>query len=427
MKIALASWNRKRFGGAETYLETVIPGLVRAGHELAHLCEVALPAERAAIGLPLGAPVWCGDDLGIDEILVRLAAWQPTVIFDHGLRSPALEDALLRLAPTVFYAHDYYGACISGAKSFAFPHTRPCGCAFSWRCLARFYPRRCGGLNPVTMARLYRHEMRRLARLRRYDAIVVGSEHMRRELLRQGLEPKRVRMIVPPMVDQPDQRAARGAATSTRNEWRLLFAGRMVHLKGGELLLQALPLAAAALQRPLRLVMAGDGPARTRWEMIAQRMTTGRRDLAVEFPGWLEAAASAEVVARSDLLVMPSLWPEPFGRAGLEAGFAGVPSVAFAVGGIPEWLIDGQNGHLAPGDPPTVSGLAAAIVRSLADPAHQAELSRGARAATGRFSLVPHVDQLIEVFEEARARRCGDERRMRERSPVRAAAGGIAE
>jgi glycosyltransferase involved in cell wall biosynthesis len=424
MKIALASWNRKKFGGAETYLDTVIPGLARAGHELAHLCEVALPADRAPIGLPPGAPVWSGEDLGIDESLARLAAWRPTVIFDHGLRSPALEDALRRLAPTVFYAHDYYGACISGAKSFAFPHTRPCGCDFSWRCLARFYPRRCGGLNPVTMARLYRREMWRLDLLRGYDAIVVGSEHMRGELIRQGLEPKWVRLIVPPIVEQ---RARPPADPGASKEWRLLFAGRMVHLKGGELLLQALPLAAAILQRPLRLVMAGDGPARVRWERIARRMTIGRRDLAVEFPGWLEAAASAEVAARSDLLVMPSLWPEPFGLAGLEAGFAGVPTVAFAVGGIPEWLIDGQNGHLAAGDPPTVSGLAEAIVRSLADPAHHAELGRGARAATGRFSLVPHVDQLIEFFEEAHARRDDPAQRMRERSRVRAAVGGKAE
>ncbi|HXR25228.1 MAG TPA: hypothetical protein VN742_07690, partial [Candidatus Binataceae bacterium] len=69
-----------------------------------------------------------------------------------------------------------------------------------------------------------------------------------------------------------------------------------------------------------------------------------------------------------------------------------------------------------------------AIVRSLADPAHHAELGRGARAATGRFNLVRHVDQLIEVFEEARASRGGTAQGLREESPVRAAAaGGVSE
>lgn len=414
MKIALASWTRKKFGGAEAYLDTVIPGLTRAGHELAHLCEVALPAGRAAIGLPSGAPVWCGAEQGTDAILARLAAWQPAVIFAHGLSEPALEDALIRIAPTVFYAHDYYGACISGAKSFGAPRTRPCGCGFDWRCLARFYPRRCGGLNPITAWWLYRREVRRRDLLRRYDAIAVGSAHMRGELLRQGLDPAWVRMFVPPVVDQAGPFCEPAGAGGARAEWRLLFAGRMVELKGGAMLLRALPLAAAALPRPLRLVMAGDGPARTAWELAAHRLTMGRRDLTVEFPGWLEADAATALFAHTDVLVMPSLWPEPFGRAGLEAGFAGVPSVAFAVGGIPEWLIDGENGHLAPGDPPTAAGLAGALVRTLADPAHHTELRRGARAAAGRFSLGRHIDQLIELFAQARARRGGPCQRIGE-------------
>ena len=54
-----------------------------------------------------------------------------------------------------------------------------------------------------------------------------------------------------------------------------------------------------------------------------------------------------------DLLVVPSVWPEPFGLVGPEAAHHGVPSAAFAVGGIPEWLVDGVSGHLAAGDRPT--------------------------------------------------------------------------
>ena len=317
MRIALASWNRKKFGGAETYLDTVIPGLARAGHELAHLCEVALPADRGEIGLPADAPVWCRANQEANEILAQLAAWEPTVIFCHGLRDPALEEALLRIAPTVYYAHDYYGACISGAKSFAFPQVRPCGRSFSWRCLLRYYPRRCGGLNPATMWRLYRREMWHLDLLRRYDAIVVASEHMRRELVRQGLDPNWVRMVVPPSVNRSSlhgraQQRSSVLPTAARagHEWRLLFAGRMVELKGGDVLLRALPLVATALQRPLRLVMAGDGPAQARWQTSAQRLTTRHRGVAVEFPGWLEGAAYAEMIAQSHLIVMPSLCPK---------------------------------------------------------------------------------------------------------------------
>ena len=50
----------------------------------------------------------------------------------------------------------------------------------------------------------------------------------------------------------------------------------------------------------------------------------------------------------SRLLVVPSVWPEPFGSVGMAAARCGVPAAAFAVGGIPQWLHDGVNGHLAP-------------------------------------------------------------------------------
>jgi glycosyltransferase involved in cell wall biosynthesis len=414
MRIALASWNRKKFGGAETYLDSVIPGLAWAGHDLAHLSEVALPDDRAEIRLPTGAAAWCRASQESDEILAQLADWEPDVIFSQRLRDPTLEEALLRIAPTVYYAHDNYGACISGSKTFAFPRVRPCGRSFDWRCLARYYPRRCGGLNPATMWRLYRHEMWHLDLLRRYDAIAVGSEYMREVLLRQGLDPDSVRMFPQPIagevlgLDPQEQRTlTRTKDQRSGDEWRLLFAGRMVELKGGEILLLALPQVKAALQRPIRLVMAGDGPARSRWEMMGRRLTASVPDIAVEFPGWLQDAQYWEAVTRSDLIVMPSLCPETVGRAGLEAGVAGVPAVAFAVGGIPEWLVDGKNGHLAPGDPPTTRGLADAIVRSLADPDHRADLGRRAHEATLRFSLKEHVEHLIELFEEARTRRFG--------------------
>ena len=70
---------------------------------------------------------------------------------------------------------------------------------------------------------------------------------------------------------------------------------------------------------------------------------------------------------------------------------------AFAVGGIPDWLHEGENGALAPGDPPTSAGLADAVARCL-DPAMYPSLRRGAYAAAQRHSLDAHLDRLEEVF-----------------------------
>jgi glycosyltransferase involved in cell wall biosynthesis len=108
----------------------------------------------------------------------------------------------------------------------------------------------------------------------------------------------------------------------------------------------------------------------------------------------------------ADLLVVPSIWPEPFGQVGPEAGLHGVPVAAFAVGGTPSWLTDGVNGRLAPGDPPTAEGLAAAIVACLADSAAHLRLRDGAARLAGRFTWASHFAPLMDVL--ARFSRGGD-------------------
>jgi glycosyltransferase involved in cell wall biosynthesis len=101
-----------------------------------------------------------------------------------------------------------------------------------------------------------------------------------------------------------------------------------------------------------------------------------------------------------DLLVVPSIWPEPFGAVGPAALRRGVPAAAFAAGGIPEWLHDGVSGHLAPADPPTPAGLARAVVRCLEDPGHYTALTAGARQTGARFAIERHIPALLKLMSE---------------------------
>ena len=96
--------------------------------------------------------------------------------------------------------------------------------------------------------------------------------------------------------------------------------------------------------------LSGDGSRRSRLAARATALMGQQSKLRVEMTPWLSEAA-ADALDRADLLLVPSLWPEPFGMVGVEAARRGVPSVAFAVGGIPEWLIDGATGTLVPPRP----------------------------------------------------------------------------
>jgi glycosyltransferase involved in cell wall biosynthesis len=178
----------------------------------------------------------------------------------------------------------------------------------------------------------------------------------------------------------------------------------MTDLKGGTVMLDALPQIAQALGGPLKATFVGDGPARIAWQLRARHIQSRYQSLTIEFSGWLDGDLLVAATEVCDLLVMPSVWPEPFGRSGPEAGLRGIPAVAFAVGGIPEWLIDGVSGHLAPGDPPTVAGLANAIVKALKDPDHYEALRRGAREQAQSFSLGSHITSLLQILEASASR-----------------------
>ena len=250
MRIALLNWSNRRFGGTGTYLSAVLPYLQRAGHDVALWHEVDSPADYDLIPLPPAAPIWSVADLGVDAALAALQAWQPNLLYAHGLLDATVERRVLDIAPAVFFAHNYYGTCISGTKTFKQPVVTPCGRQFGWQCLAHYYPRRCGGWSPITMVREYRRQRVRLDLLRRYRAIVTHSVHMQNEYINHGLNAERVFNVRygpdPESIDNTAENRDPGD-----RPWALLFVGRMDALKGGRELLLALPEVARRLDREL--------------------------------------------------------------------------------------------------------------------------------------------------------------------------------
>ena len=158
-----------------------------------------------------------------------------------------------------------------------------------------------------------------------------------------------------------------------------------------------MPFAAISIDQ-VRVQFAGDGPERQEWEELAKGIQARNANVAIEFSGWSDESQLSAMMQASRLLVVPSVWPEPFGSVGMAAARHGVPAAAFAVGGIPQWLHDGVNGHLA-ATPATAEGLAAAIVKCLRDERHYEDLSRGAVEMATRFTMQRHIPEVIRVFE----------------------------
>jgi glycosyltransferase involved in cell wall biosynthesis len=158
----------------------------------------------------------------------------------------------------------------------------------------------------------------------------------------------------------------------------LVLAGRLVPQKALDVALRAL-----AGNDGVALVVAGEGPERTRAESLAAALGLEGR---VRFAGAQSREGVFELFRAADAALLSSAW-ESFGLVVAEALAVGTPVISTAVGGVVEVLEDGRNGLLVP--PGDSEALGEAIRRFFADDALRARL--GAAAADSVRHLAPEV------------------------------------
>ncbi|MCS6928962.1 MAG: glycosyltransferase family 4 protein [Saprospiraceae bacterium] len=125
----------------------------------------------------------------------------------------------------------------------------------------------------------------------------------------------------------------------------LVFVGRLVSDKGADVLLRALArLHAAGL--PLKLTLVGQGPEEETLRQLAAELCLREW---VAFEGLKQGTELAALLNEHRVLVVPSVWPEPFGIVALEGLACGCIVVASNTGGLPEAL-GGLGVLFPPGD-----------------------------------------------------------------------------
>lgn len=398
MRIAIMNWSRRQAGGVESYLAGLIPRLIDRGAKLSFCFEQDTPANRPVLGADT-AVEFIGPLKNETELQSFFDRWQPDLLYCHGFRNPSLDRTSASTGKVVWFLHQYTGVCIDGAKTHKFPNITPCERTFGAGCLAQYFPRRCGGWNPSTMWKLYREQCMRLETLGLARRLLTHSAHLEREYQRHGFADRLLRV---PFPAEPSKTPPLQAKTRDHSEpSRLLYLGRMEAPKGGEVLLRAVDQILAAANTPLHLVMAGDGTSRAVWEQQARDIMARHSHGSIQFTGWLNDTERAEWFERSELLVVPSLWPEPFGLVGPEAAFHSLPCVAFNRGGISEWLQDDVNGLLVECGVDPATNLRRSIQRALGEKGLLKRLSEGARKGSNRFLWEHHMRALEPVFQEA--------------------------
>ncbi|MGA9379007.1 MAG: glycosyltransferase [Phormidium sp.] len=127
----------------------------------------------------------------------------------------------------------------------------------------------------------------------------------------------------------------------------VLFIGRLVEKKGCEYLIRAMAQVQSA-DPNVELIMIGDGPLRTSLESLASGLLKKYQFLGTQTPD-----VCKDWIYRAKLLVVPSVTAANGDSEGLptvllEAQAMGLPVVASSHAGIPEAVIHGETGFLAP-------------------------------------------------------------------------------
>lgn len=170
---------------------------------------------------------------------------------------------------------------------------------------------------------------------------------------------------------------------------RLVVIGRLVEQKGHHILLSAL---GQLLGFSWQLDVVGEGVLLNTLQHQAKLEGIADR---VRFVGVSDAIP--DVLARQDVVVMPSLW-EGLGVAAREAMAAGRLVVASKTGGLTEFVVSGKTGILvAPGD-------SAALARALRDVLEHAEdfksvAQAGQVYARHHFGMQTMVDRYLAVYQ----------------------------
>jgi glycosyltransferase involved in cell wall biosynthesis len=203
----------------------------------------------------------------------------------------------------------------------------------------------------------------------------------------RGFAPKARVAVLPNSVPLP------GASAVQPESARILFLGRLEEAKG---VFELLGAGARLLEKfpDLRLVFGGEGDAAALRRRAAE-LGMGDR---IECLGWVGPEERDAQLARAAVFCLPS-HAEGLPMAMLEAMAAGRAVVASSVGGIPETIVDGDNGLLVP--PRDEPALAARLAQVLGDEALRTRLAQRARATIAQhYSTEVVCGQLSALYRE---------------------------
>ncbi len=391
MRILYTHQSYGSLAGAEANVFITATEMAKRGHDLAILC---------GSGTGKGEDKWdalfsqkCEME-GPGSVQDILLSFKPEIIFIHKISDLSVLQALLDSGiPVVRMVHDHDIYCLRGYK-YDYLTRKICTRAASLYCV---FPcmgcvvRNSDGGFPIKFAS-YTDKKREIALNHRCDRMIVVTNYMRDELLKNGFDASRIRIHGPV---PRDGEAGMRSTFSDRN--LILYAGQIIRGKGVDVLLKAL----AKVESKFECVILGDGNHKAYCEKLSRRLGLSDR---VTFKGFIPQEELKAYYHECSVVALSSVWPEPIATIGLEVMRYALPVVAFDAGGIKDWLHDGHNGYLVPWM--DTDAFAARVDELLLNkPLAQSMGENGLRLVTEHYDFEGYISDLESLFAETATER----------------------
>jgi glycosyltransferase involved in cell wall biosynthesis len=366
---------RLTLGGAAENTVSTVEALQRRGYEcaiaagLAESDAVVVDDARARgcalVDVPqLGREAHLARDLAaLWRLVAVMARMRPHVVHTHTSKAGFLGRLAAALARVPVAIHQPHGHVFYG-----YWDGRRTG---AYIALERLAARWCDRIVTLTDRGAEEHLARGIGRPRQYWTVPSGVP---------------TAAIRERAIDRADARRALGLPPGA---FVIAAVGRLVPIKGFDLLVGALPAVLAQVPHA-RLVIIGDGPERTTLEAAARALGVADR---VAMPG--ARLDAVRLLSAADVLAAPSR-NEGMGRVLVEAMALGVPVVATVVGGIPD-VVDDDCGRLVP--PDDAAALASALVELAEDAGLACKLGDAGIAQAERFSVSAAEARMLALYD----------------------------
>ena len=223
------------------------------------------------------------------------------------------------------------------------------------------------------------------------DGIVAISQKTRIDLIKRGkVRPERIE-VIPVGIDL--ERIAKIAPA--RESTDVLFAGRLIHEKRVDLLLNAIAVAKKEIPT-ITCAIIGDGPERGLLEDLAVKLGVEEN---VSFTGFVDQDGLTAYMKASKVFVLPSI-REGFGLVIVEANACGLPviSIRHDMSAVRELVEDGVNGFLV--NDISSREIAEAITKLVTDEALRERLAENGFAMAKKYGWSDISTKIIDTYKK---------------------------